>query len=239
MIKDTNVIRVVVVEDSDTIREGLKMLIDGTDGYLCVGAYLKCELMLKNVERLKPDVLLMDIGLPGMNGIEGIKEARKLLPELTILVLTVYEENDLIFEALCAGASGYLVKKTPPARLLEAIREAYEGGAPMSSHIARKVIDFFSRKDVRIDSFGAIRSFRGFPQQKKQTSQQNSVNKLTSREKEILSGLVDGNSFKAIADTLSISIETVRFHFRNIYKKLNVHSQSEAVAKAIKEGIIE
>jgi len=154
-------------------------------------------------------------------------------------VLTVYEENDLIFEALCAGASGYLVKKTPPARLLEAIREAYEGGAPMSSHIARKVIDFFSRKDVRIDSFGAIRSFRGFPQQKKQTSQQNSVNKLTSREKEILSGLVDGNSFKAIADTLSISIETVRFHFRNIYKKLNVHSQSEAVAKAIKEGIIE
>ncbi|MHB1687302.1 MAG: LuxR C-terminal-related transcriptional regulator, partial [Ignavibacteriaceae bacterium] len=137
----------------------------------------------------------------------------------------VYEENDLIFEALCAGASGYLVKKTPPSRLLEAIREANEGGAPMSSHIARKVIDFFSRRD-------------GFPQQKKQTSQQNSVNILTPREKEILSGLVEGNSFKAIADTLFISIETVRFHFRNIYKKLHVHSQSEAVAKAIREGIV-
>ncbi|MHB1687659.1 MAG: response regulator [Ignavibacteriaceae bacterium] len=217
-MKDPNVIRVVVVEDNDAIREGLKMLIDGTEGYSCVGAYLKCELMLKNVERLNPDVLLMDIGLPGMNGIEGIKEARKLLPELTILVLTVYEENDLIFEALCAGASGYLVKKTPPSRLLEAIREANEGGAPMSSHIARKVIDFF--------------------QQKKQASPQKNVSILTPREKEILSGLVEGNSFKAIADTLFISIETVRFHFRNIYKKLHVHSQSEAVAKAIREGIV-
>lgn len=220
-------IKVLIVEDNDTIREGLKMLIDGTEGYSCIGAYLKCELMLKNVERLKPDVLLMDIGLPGMNGIEGIKEVKKLLPELTILVLTIYEENDLIFEALCAGASGYLVKKTPPSKLLEAIREANEGGAPMSSHIARKVIDFFSRKDVK-----------KFPQQIKQTSQEKAEDILTPRELEILSGLVDGNSFKAIAESLYISIETVRFHFRNIYKKLHVHSQSEAVAKAIREGIV-
>ncbi len=201
------------------------MLIDGTEGYSCIGAYIKCELMLKNIEKLKPDVLLMDIGLPGMNGIEGIKQVKRLLPDLTILVLTVYEENDLIFEALCAGASGYLVKKTPPSKLLEAIREAYEGGAPMSSHIARKVIEFFSKRD-------------GFPQQRRQISSQTAASILTSREKEILSGLVDGNSFKTIADNLFISIETVRFHFRNIYKKLHVHSQSEAVAKAIKEGII-
>ncbi len=218
-------IKVIVVEDNDTIREGLKILIDGTPGYCCVSTYSKCETMLKNIEKQNPDVLLMDIGLPGMNGIEGIKETKKIIPELTILVLTVYEENDLIFDALCAGASGYLVKKTPPSKLLEAIQEAYEGGAPMSSHIARKVIDFFSRRD-------------GLLQQKKQASPSSEQYILTPREKEILSGLVEGNSFKTIADSLFISIETVRFHFRNIYRKLHVHSQSEAVAKAIKEGLI-
>jgi DNA-binding NarL/FixJ family response regulator len=211
-------IKVIVVEDNDTIREGLKILIDGTEGYGCIALYPRCESMLKNLAKLKPDVLLMDIGLPGMNGIEGIKQAKVIMPELNILVLTVYEENDLIFDALCAGACGYLVKKTPPSKLLEAIHEAFNGGAPMSSHIARKVIDFF--------------------QQKKQSVPVDSPNILTPREKEILSGLVEGNSFKAIADSLFISIETVRFHFRNIYRKLHVHSQSEAVAKAIKEGLI-
>ena len=211
-------ISVVVVEDNDTIREGLKILIDGTEGYSCIGAYPRCETMLKSLKKSGPDVLLMDIGLPGMNGIEGIKQSKAILPDLNILVLTVYEENDLIFDALCAGACGYLVKKTPPSRLLEAISEAYKGGAPMSSHIARKVIDFF--------------------QVKKTSSSGDNQNILTPREKEILSGLVEGNSFKALADSLCISIETVRFHFRNIYKKLHVHSQSEAVAKAIKEGLI-
>jgi DNA-binding NarL/FixJ family response regulator len=211
-------IKVIVVEDNDTIREGLKILIDGTEGYGCIALYPRCESMLKNLAKLKPDVLLMDIGLPGMNGIEGIKQAKAIMPELNILVLTVYEENDLIFDALCAGACGYLVKKTPPSKLLEAIHEAFNGGAPMSSHIARKVIDYF--------------------QQKKQSVPVDSPNILTPREKEILSGLVEGNSFKAIADSLFISIETVRFHFRNIYRKLHVHSQSEAVAKAIKEGLI-
>ena len=211
-------ISVVVVEDNDAIREGLKLLIDGTDGYSCIGSFPGCELMLKSLAKLNPDVLLMDIGLPGMNGVEGIKKAKEIIPELTILVLTVYEENDLVFDALCAGACGYLVKKTPPSKLLEAIQEAYQGGAPMSAHIARKVIDFF--------------------QHKKQTFPQKSQSILTPREKEILTGLVEGNSFKAIADSLFISIETVRFHFRNIYKKLHVHSQSEAVAKAIKEGIV-
>jgi DNA-binding NarL/FixJ family response regulator len=212
------VIKVVVVEDNDAIREGLKMLIDGTDGYSCAAAFSECTAMLANIKNVKPDVLLMDIGLPGMNGIEGIKEVRKILPELAIMVLTVYEENELIFDALCAGACGYLVKKTPPSKLLEAIKDAFEGGAPMSSHIARKVIDFF--------------------QKKKPTPVHKSNYELTPREKEILSGLVEGHNFKAIADSLFISIETVRFHFRNIYKKLHVHSQSEAVAKAIKEGLI-
>lgn len=174
--------------------------------------------MLKNIKKLEPEVLLMDIGLPGMSGIEGIKKAKEIQPELTILVLTVYEENELVFDALCAGACGYLVKKTPPSKLLEAIKEAYEGGSPMSANIARKVIDFFQNKRPRAQN------------------PNNSI--LTSREKEILASLVEGNSFKAIAESLFISIETVRFHFRNIYKKLHVHSQSEAVAKAIKEGII-
>lgn len=211
-------LKVVVVEDNNSIREGLKILIDGTEGYSCVDSFADCETMLKKIVKLNPDVLLMDLGLPGMNGVEGIKRVKAFLPELTILVLTVYEENDLVFDALCAGASGYLVKKTPPSKLLEAIKEAYEGGSPMSSHIARKVIDFF--------------------QTKKPVSPQKSIYTLTPREKEILTGLVEGHNFKFIADSLYISIETVRFHFRNIYKKLHVHSQSEAVAKAIREGII-
>ncbi len=211
-------IKVVIVEDNDAIREGLKILINGTEDYSCIAAFPKCEPMLKNIKKLEPEVLLMDIGLPGMSGIEGIKKAKEILPDLTILVLTVYEENELVFDALCAGACGYLVKKTPPSKLLEAIKEAYEGGSPMSANIARKVIDFFQNKRPRAQN-------------------QNSW-VLTSREKEILASLVEGNSFKAIAESLFISIETVRFHFRNIYKKLHVHSQSEAVAKAIKEGII-
>src|SRR5690606_6093798 len=211
-------INVIIVEDNDAIREGLKLLINGTEGYKCPAAYPDVEKMLKEIQKLNPDVLLMDIGLPGMSGIEGIKKVKLLLPELTILVLTVYDENDLIFDAICAGACGYLVKKTPPSKLLEAIQDAYEGGSPMSSHIARKVIDFF--------------------QQKKQPVPEKSSYMLTPREKEILKGLVEGKSFKSIADALFISIETVRFHFRNIYKKLHVHSQSEAVAKALKEGII-
>ncbi len=210
-------IKVVVVEDNDTIREGLKILIDGTAGYSCTAVFSKCEMMLPQLEKLGPDIMLMDIGLPGMNGIEGIKKAKLILPDLAILVLTVYEENDLIFDALCAGACGYLVKKTPPSKLLEAILEAHQGGAPMSSHIARKVINLFQQIKQRQSASGDI---------------------LTPREKEILGSLVEGNSFKVIADSLFISIETVRFHFRNIYRKLHVHSQSEAVAKALKEKLI-
>lgn len=212
-------ITVVVVEDNDSIREGLKILIDGTEGYKCLDAFSGAEPMLKTIKKLIPDVLLMDLGLPGMGGIEAIKKVKTLLPESTIIVLTIYEENDLVFDALCAGASGYLVKKTPPSKLLEAIKDAHEGGSPMSSHIARKVIAFF--------------------QVKKTVSPHNdSKYDLTAREKEILKRLVEGRNFKSIADSLYISLDTVRFHFRNIYKKLHVHSKSEAVIKAIKEKII-
>lgn len=211
-------IKVVIVEDNNTIREGLKLLIDGTDGYKCIANYSVCEDLLSEVKNLEVDVILMDIDLPGISGIEGMKRLKEISPDYTILILTIYDENELIFEALCAGASGYLVKKTPPAKLLEAIKEANEGGAPMTSNIARKVVDFFQKTQ---------------PIQKKEESIQ-----LTKREKEVLSGLVDGSSYKAIADLLNISLDTVRFHFRNIYKKLHVHSQSEAVVKAIKEGLV-
>lgn len=211
-------VNVVIVEDSGTIREGLKMLIEGTEGYNCAASFSDCESLLENLDSLEADVILMDIDLPGMSGIEGIKRIKKTSHDYIILMLTVYDENDLIFEALYSGASGYLIKKTPPAKLLEAIKDAYEGGAPMTSHIARKVVDFF---------------------QKKQSNQSKESDiQLTPREKEVLSGLVEGNSYKAIADSLFISVETVRFHFRNIYKKLHVHSQSEAVAKAIRQGLI-
>lgn len=212
-------INIVIVEDNETIREGLKVLIDGMDGYHCSAGFSNCEDLLKKIKTLEFDILLMDIDLPGMSGIEGIKKVKEIYPDSIILVLTIYDENDRVFDALFAGASGYLVKKTPPSRLLEAIKEAYEGGAPMSSHIARKVVNFF--------------------QQSKQVvkPEENSTH-LTPREKEVLSGLVEGHSIKAISNSLNISIETVRFHFRNIYKKLHVHSQSEAVVKAIKEGLV-
>lgn len=211
-------INVAIVEDNNTIREGLAALINGTEGYQCNGAYGDCESFLKNLEPGNLNVVLMDIGLPGINGIEGVKRAMKTDPGLSILMLTIYEESNVVFEALCAGACGYLVKKTPPSRLLEAIREVYEGGSPMSSRIARQVITVF--------------------QQQNQIESVEEEYKLTPREIEVLTRLAEGNNYNEIADVLYISVDTVRHHIRNIYNKLHVHSQSEAVAKAIRRGII-
>lgn len=211
-------IKIEIVEDNDTIRTGLAALIDGTNGYKCIGSYRDCESFLSELYSKNVDVVLMDIGLPGINGIEGVKKALIMKPELNILMLTVYEENDVVFEALCAGACGYLIKKTPPARLIEAIREIYEGGSPMSSRIARKVITTF--------------------QQQKPIEEEQPEYELSTREREVLNLLGEGNNYQEIADGLYISVDTVRHHIRNIYKKLHVHSQSEAVAKAIRRGII-
>jgi DNA-binding NarL/FixJ family response regulator len=209
-------INVVIVEDNKIINDSLSLLINRANGFSCVGSFIDCESMLKKIKTIKPDILLMDIKLPGMNGIEGVKIAKGILPELNILMLTVHEENDLIFDALCAGACGYLVKKTHPERLLEAIQEAHEGGAPMSSHIARKVTLFFqNRHTVSEDS-----------------------TLLTERELSILRELIKGKTYYSIAMTLNISKDTVRFHIKRIYKKLHVHSQAEAVAKAIKKGYV-
>jgi DNA-binding NarL/FixJ family response regulator len=160
----------------------------------------------------------MDIGLPGMNGIEGVKNAMIKDPDLSVLMLTVYEESEFVFDALCAGACGYLVKKTPPSRLLEAIKDANDGGSPMSSRIARQVINAFKEGN-------------SYSNQKQNYD-------LSDREISVLNLLSDGYNYQEIAENLFISVDTVRHHIRNIYKKLHVHSQSEAVAKAIRKKII-
>lgn len=211
-------INVIIVEDNYTIREGLAALINGTSGYSCIGVYSNCEDFLKGMPELQMDVILMDIGLPGMNGIECVKKVKEVFPNVNILMLTVYKESKVVFEALCAGACGYLVKNTPPTRLLEAIKEVHEGGSPMSSMIARQVITLFQQKNF--------------------TNPNNENYGLSNREKEVLNKLSEGDNYQQIADSLFISVDTVRHHIRNIYKKLHVHSQSEAVAKAIRKGLI-
>ena len=211
-------INVTIVEDNHTIREGLAALINGTDGYKCTGSYVDCETFLLELDKVESDVVLMDIALPGMNGIEGVKRATQKKPDLDILMLTIYEESEKVFDALCAGACGYLVKKTPPTRLLEAIKEVVDGGSPMSSQIARDVIKTFKE--------GATLAEEGLR------------DNLSTREKEVLNLLAEGNNYQEIADELFISVDTVRHHIRNIYKKLHVHSRSEAVAKAIRKKLI-
>ncbi|MFH1195475.1 MAG: response regulator transcription factor [bacterium] len=211
-------INVAIVEDNNTIREGLAVLINGTENYKCVGSFNSCEKLLENLRHLNVDVVLMDIELPGMNGIKGVKEAKIIKPELNVLMLTIHEESNVVFEALCAGACGYLVKKTAPIRLLEAIKDVYEGGSPMSSHIARQVINVFQQNAKPADTHEDFQ--------------------LTNRETEVLNLLAQGSNYQEIADSLFISVDTVRHHIRNIYKKLHVHSQSEAVAKAIRKGLI-
>jgi DNA-binding NarL/FixJ family response regulator len=210
-------IDVIIVEDNDTVREGLSVLINGTEGFRCIATYSDCESLLKDIDDLTPDILLMDIVLPGMSGIDGVKKIKEIAPDLNILMLTIYSENDLVFEALCAGACGYLLKNTPPARLLEAVKEAHDGGSPMSPSIARKVVGLLQQKKLFSASSQAI---------------------LTTREREILNALAQGNNYQAIADSLFISVSTVRFHIRNIYQKLHVQTQSEAVATAIRQGLI-
>ncbi len=211
-------ITTVIVEDIQIVRNGLAAIINGTEGFKCLATFEDAESMLGEIEDLAPDVLITDIGLPGISGIEGAKRVKKLLPDQTIVILTVHEENEKIFEAIMAGASGYLPKKTPPAELIKAIKEASEGGSPMNSEIAGKVMNL-------------LRNYA--PKNKEEESI-----KLSDRENEILTAISKGLGYKRIASNLFISTETVRYHIKNIYKKLHVCSQSEAVAKAIKNGLI-
>ena len=210
-------IRVAIFEDNNSLREGLYQLVNGSNGFSCVGAYPDCQGILKNIELVQPDVVLMDIEMPGISGIEGVKMIREKFPQIKILMQTIFEENEKIFASICAGASGYILKNTPSSRILESIKETFEGGAPMSPSIATKVLKMVQQPN----GFSKTDSFN-----------------LSEREKEILSCLVKGMSYKMIGDACFISIDTVRGHIRNIYEKLHVHSKSEAVAKAIRGKIV-
>jgi len=198
-----------------TLRDGLRMLIDGTEGFTCVGSYRTMEEALDKIGTHLPHVVLADIGLPGMNGIEGVRLLKERHPSLTLLMLTVYEDDERIFEALCAGASGYLVKKTPPARLLESIREAIDGGAPMSPEIASRVVHLF--RQIR-------------PPEKADYH-------LTPHELRLLKLLVEGYNYKTAAAELGVTFNTICFHIKQIYEKMQVHSKSEAVAKALRNKV--
>jgi DNA-binding NarL/FixJ family response regulator len=210
-------IRVVIFEDNPNLRVGLYQLINGSPGFVCVGAFEDCSRLIKNIKETNPDIVLMDIQMPGINGIEGVRILRDKFPEIKILMQTVFEEDEKIFESILAGASGYILKNTPPIRILDALKEIYEGGAPMSPSIATKVLKMVTNP--------------------KQNSPSQNFN-LSDREKEILSCLVKGMRYKRIAEVCFISVDTVRGHIRSIYEKLHVHSKSEAVAKAIKGNIV-
>ena len=207
-------IRVAVVEDQLVTREGLSLLIGGSPGFSICGQYDSMERAIEAIPASRPDVLLADIGLPGMSGIEGVRRIHELMPQLSILMLTVHEDSDSVFSAVCAGACGYLLKETPPARLLESIRELYEGGAPMSPGIARKVVLVFQKTAAAKDDM-----------------------ELSARQLEILRMLAEGHSYKACAAALDVGLDTVRSHVRKIYERLHVHSRSEAVWKALQGGL--
>ena len=209
-------VRVAIVEDDRATREGLAMLINGTPGYACVAAHRSVEDALRAIGGGSPDVLLLDINLPGMLGSDGVKVIKGKYPAVEILMLTVYAEEDKVFESICNGACGYLLKETPPAKLLEAISEAHRGGSPMSPEIARKVVMLFQKT--------------GPPEKLDEH--------LTPQELRLLKLLVEGYSYQGVADQLNISINTVRDYIRSIYDKLHVHSRSEAVAKALRSRII-
>ena len=202
-------IRIAVVEDDKTVREGLQMLLNGSPGFSCVATYGNGEDAVADLPAVLPDVVLMDINLPGLSGIECILALKEQKVPIQFIMLTVFEDSDEIFHSLSAGASGYLLKQTPPVKLLEAIQDVYRGGSPMSGEIARKVVQSFQHP---LPDYAA-------------------ANGLTKREDEILGYLVKGYFYKEIAGELFISVETVRTHIRNIYEKLQVRTRSEAILK--------
>jgi DNA-binding NarL/FixJ family response regulator len=209
-------IKLILYEDNPQLREGLTMLLNGSDGFEVVAAFKNCNSVEDEVQAFDPDVILMDIDMPGTNGIEGLKRLRKVNSRAKVLMLTVFDDNKNVFEAIRSGANGYLLKKTPPARLIEYITEANSGGAPMTSSIATQVLRMFSDMNA----------------------QQGEDYNLSEREKQVLQLLVNGYSYKMIASEMFIAIDTVRSHIKKIYEKLHVNSKSEAVAKAFKDKLV-
>ena len=213
-----NIIKVAVFDDNFTLREMLFQLINGTDGFICVGAFANADDLIYKIERTEPDIVLMDIEMPGMNGIEAARIIKEKFPAVQILMQTIFEEDEKIFEAICAGASGYLLKNISPAKLIEALQEIHAGGAPMSASVAHKVLEAFQKQNIFV---------------KKE------MFKLSERELEVLQNLVKGMSYKMIADSCNLSIDGIKFHAKNIYEKLHVHSKSEAIIKAMKHNIVQ
>lgn len=210
------VIKVAIIEDRRDIREGLATLISGTTGYRCTNGFRSMEEALENIDQDLPHVALVDIGLPGMSGIDGIEILKSRHPDLSMLMLTVYNDDERIFDALCAGACGYLLKNTPPSRLLASVEEAVTGGSPMSPEIARRVVSLF--REIRPPETADYQ--------------------LTPHETRLLKLLVDGHNYKTAAKELGVSVNTISFHMRHIYEKLQVHSKSEAVSKALRHRLI-
>ena len=205
------IIHVAIVEDDDEIRLTLALIINGTPGFYCKHTFVDCESAIKEMPNLYVNVVLMDIELPGMTGIEGIKKLKPLVPNTDFIMLTIRQDDESVFESLRAGASGYLTKDTPPTELLKSIKEVFDGGAPMSTNIAKKVIKSFHNT---------------------------SESPLSDRETEVLKLLCDGMNYRSIADQIFLSAHTVKSHIKNIYKKLHVNSRAEAVKKAIKDKLI-
>jgi RNA polymerase sigma factor (sigma-70 family) len=205
-------ITVSIVEDSDKLRETLVRVLNRADGFRCVSHYANAEDALKDLPQAKPDVVLMDINLPGMNGVECVRQLKKIAPEIQVMMLTVYEDTENIFDALAAGANGYMLKRTESKELLEAIEEVKRGGLPMTTHIARKVVQSFQRS----------------------AAAEAQTESLSEREQQVLDLLSQGLMYKEIADKLQISYETVHTYIRRIYEKLQVRTRTEAVAKFLR-----
>ena len=217
MIKDT--IKIILIEDNKFIRSGWELALLNENDFLVIGSYGSCEEAFKFEDFGKADIILMDIGLPGMSGIEGVKVLKEKFPQLIIVMCTVHEDDDKIFEAICAGAVGYLLKKTSPAELIKALREAYIGGSPMTPIVARKVIASFQKTPLK--------SFTG------------EKIELSEREQQILKEMSTGKSYAEIAKKIFLSVDGIYYHIRHIYEKLQVHSRAEAVAEGIKKRIIQ
>lgn len=210
-------IRVAIFEDNKHLRESLYYLINGTPGFSCTGAYPDCNDAVFQITKDTPDVILMDIEMPGLNGIQGVKLIKSKFPQVHVLMQTIFHDENNIFDAICAGASGYILKSTTPAEYITAIKDVYNGGSPMTGSIARKVLELF-QKNIQVE---AKKDYR-----------------LTPKEKEMLQFMVQGKSFKMIAEAAGISYETVRTHMKNIYAKLHVNSNTEAVSKVLKEKLL-
>ena len=212
-------IRVAIFEDNKLVRDALVAILNGTPGYTCCGAFSDGNRWMQDIKRSEPDVILMDIEMPGLNGIEVSHQIHQVYPEIKILIQTVFNDSDKVFQALCAGASGYILKNDPPAKYIEAINEVYSGGAPMNPAIAKKVLGFFASKNVIL------------------ISPEVTEHNLSEREKEILHLMVKGHNYRTIGELAFISYETVRTHVKHIYSKLHVASRSEAVMKALQQGL--